>query len=401
MNIAILNMGNVGTSVYNQIISNKEKIESEIEDTINIKYGLVAMINPSLEKKFEHTELTTDVVKILEDKELDCIIDAFSNVKFSYPAIKKAISNGVHIVSANKNLIALYGVELMKLAKQNNVDFYFEASIAGGVPIVRSLTKGLASDYIYDITGIFNGTTNYILTKMSNDGMDFASACKEAKELEMTETHISDDISGIDTARKTAILAMLCYHVNVTLRDVTYKGIENVSINDIEIAQELGYNIKLIGHSHYEDGKLLLNVEPCFVSKLHPLDDVKYDMNSVYVKGRSIGNLMLYGASVGANNNAVAILADLLEVASNMKYHCNGRDIVLPRNKKELTYGDENNKYIFIGDDKMIQQVLNTIPVIKYTKDYVICSLAESYAKKLASENNWKMYPTIEVDEDN
>ncbi|MDR3215485.1 MAG: homoserine dehydrogenase [Bacilli bacterium] len=397
MKIAILGLGTIGTGVYNQIINNKEKIELEINDVIDIKYGLVTNVTGMLQKRFTETTLTTDIVEILDDKEIDCIIDAFSNVKFSYPAIKKAIKNKIHIVSANKNLIALYGVELMRYAKENNVDFYFEASVAGGVPIIRSITKGLASDYIYDIKGILNGTTNYILSKMSYDGIDFKSACKNAKDLGYTELHIADDVNGIDTARKIAILSMLCYRVDVKLTDVNYKGIEDVSLKDIEIAHNLGYEIKLIGHSHYENNQLLINVHPCFVATNHPLDTVSYEMNSVYVSGRSIGEIMLYGSGTGGNANATAIVADLLEVASNMKYQCNSRDIIIPSNQKEITYGNNIERYIFIGDERMIQQVLNTIPVIKYTKDYVIGELSSQQAYELVLENKWKIYPIIEA----
>ena len=397
MNVAILGLGTVGSGVYHQLTNNINKIEIETDTKFDLSYGLVKEITPTIKRKFEKLKLTTNIMDILNDENVDCIIEVLGGIDFPYEVIKRALQNKKNVVSANKDLIALHGVELMKIAKDNNCDFYFEASVAGGVPIIRSVTKGLASDYLYDIKGILNGTSNYILTKMSQEGLSYNDALQQAKDLGFAESDPTNDVAGYDAGRKVAILAMLCYHVDAKFSDVTCEGIENVTENDIKIADSLGYEIKLIGHSHYEGGELYMSVSPSFVSKKHQLANVSYEMNSIYVSGQLIGDVMLFGAGAGSNPTATAVLSDLLEVARNMKCHCNGRDIIIPTNKKEMTHGHRIDKYLFISDEKNLQTVLNTIPVIKHTKDYVISELTGAYARKIASENNCKLYPIIDA----
>ena len=398
MKIAILGLGVVGSGVYKQLTEHKNKIEKETEDEFILTYGLVRTITPKKERKFPNIKLTTNVMDILDDPEVDCLIEVMGSIDFAYEVIKRALSNKKHVITANKDLVALHGVELMKLAKKNKCDFYFEASVAGGVPIVRSVSKGLASDYIYDIKGILNGTSNYILTKMSHDGISYKEALKEAQSLGFAESDPTNDIAGFDTARKLAILAMLSFYIDVTINDVIINGIENVSQDDMRIAQSLGYEIKLIGHSHYQGGEVCLNVNPTFVNKKHQLANVNREMNSVFIVGEAIGELIFFGAGAGSNPTATAVMSDLLEVSRNMKSKCNGRDLIIPFNKKEITIGHELGKYIFIANEKILQDILNLFPATKHTKDYVICELSGAYATKIARENDCKMFPMIESD---
>ncbi|MDF9867221.1 homoserine dehydrogenase [Bacilli bacterium PM5-3] len=397
MKVAILGLGVVGSGVYKQLLNNIKKIEQETEVQFEIAYGLVKEITPPIKKEFSKIKLTTNVMDILDDDSVDCIIEVMGSIDFAYEVIKRALKLKKHVVSANKDLIALHGVELMKLAKENNCDFYFEASVAGGVPIIRSITKGLASDYLYDIKGILNGTSNYILTKMSQDGLSYDDALAQAKELGFAEADPTNDVAGYDAARKVAILAMLCYFVDAKFSDVDVVGIENVSLNDIEFAHKLDCEIKLIGHSHYENGKLSLSVMPSFVSINHQLAMVSYEMNAVYVSGQSIGDLMLFGAGAGSNPTATAVMSDLLEVARNFRCNCNGRDIVIPTNKKEIVNDEEVNKYIFIANDKVLQDILTIVNVVKHTKDYVISEISRKEVNKILADYDCKAYPILEA----
>jgi len=392
MKVAILGLGVVGSGVYNQLINHKEKIEKEANSKFEITCGLVKEITPEIEKKFDKIKLTTDVNEILEDNSVDCIIEVMGGIDHTYEILKKAFNSKKHVVSANKDLIAVHGVELLELAKQNNCDFYFEASVAGGIPILRSIFKGLASDYIYDIKGILNGTSNYILTKMSKENLSYEDALKQAQDLGFAEADPTADVAGHDAARKVAILAMLSYHIDTKFSDVACIGIEDVSSADIMLAHELGYEIKLIGHSHYEAGKVSLSVVPSFVSLNHQLASVNNEMNAVYVSGEAIGNVLLYGPGAGSNPTGTAVMSDVLEVARNMNSNCSGRDIILPYNDKRVDNETVVERYIIISETVKFEEIISPLD---YGEGYLIADLSKKHVDELVEKYNCKAYPIL------
>src|SRR5690625_555849 len=211
--------------------------------------------------------LTTNPDDILNDPEIDIIVEVMGGIEESYQHILKAFSAKKHVVTANKDLVALHGIELQEAAAKNKCDFYYEASVAGGIPILRGIAEGLSSDRIQKIMGIVNGTTNYILTKMSKEGVFYSDALKEAQELGFAEADPTADVEGLDAARKMAILGRLAFSTNIFLEDVDVKGISHVDLEDIHYGEKLGYTTKLIGFAQCEDEQVEVNVQPTLLAK--------------------------------------------------------------------------------------------------------------------------------------
>jgi homoserine dehydrogenase len=233
---------------------------------------------------------------------------------FSKDCIEQCFKRGKSVVSANKDLIADYGIPLLQMSQDHRVDFQFEASVAGGIPIVRPMYSSLNANRIEEIIGIINGTTNYILTKMSEQGMSYETALQEAQEKGYAEANPTNDVSGYDAARKIAILATLGFHSAVTFDDVSVEGIESITQEDIQHAREMGYVIKLLAIARQDKNGVALNVHPGFVRKDHPLANVGGAYNAVCVRGNCVGDVMLYGQGAGSLPTASAIVSDVMNV---------------------------------------------------------------------------------------
>src|SRR5699024_4617503 len=258
VSIGLLGLGVVGSGVIHIIQHHQDKLSQQLGCEVSIKRILVS----DLEKE--------------RQEDIDIIVEVMGGLEDSYHYILQALRNKKHVVTANKDLIALHGVQLLETAKQNGCDLFYEASVAGGIPILRSLTDGLAADRIQRIMGIVNGTTNYILTKMEQESITFDEALQEAQELGFAEADPTADVEGLDAARKMVILARLAFSTKVELDSVDVKGISNISLKDLQYGNQLGYNMKLIGIAQNDHDKSLeVSVQPTFISQEHPLAGVK------------------------------------------------------------------------------------------------------------------------------
>ncbi len=320
VSIALLGCGTVGKGVIDLLAMNGPSIEEQLHTKINIKRVLIRDM-----PKYEHMDLpetiqlTTNFADIINDDEIEIVVEVMGSADFAKDCIEQCFKKGKSVVSANKDLIADYGIPLLKLSKEHNVDFQFEASVAGGIPIVRPMYSSLNSNRIEEIIGIMNGTTNYILSNMTETGMSYEDALKGAQEKGYAEADPTNDVSGYDAARKIAILATLGFHSAVTFNDVNVEGIENIAKEDIQHATEMGYVIKLLAIARQDDDGITLNVHPSFIRKGHPLANVGGAYNAVYVRGNCVGDIMMYGQGAGSLPTASAVVSDVM----NVILHCN------------------------------------------------------------------------------
>lgn len=281
-------------------------------------------------------KLTEDPWEVIRDPEIDVIIEVMGGVDQTKEYILEALERGKHIVTANKDLMALHGSEVLAKAQEKQCDIFYEASVAGGIPIIRTLIEGFSSDRITRIMGIVNGTTNFILTKMSQEGASYEEVLKEAQELGYAESDPTSDVEGLDAARKMAILGTLGFRSNVELKDVSVSGISKVTSEDIAFAKKLGYEMKLLGIAERQGDEFTINVQPTMVRKQHPLASVNGVFNAVYVHGEAVGETMFYGAGAGEMPTATSVVADLVAVVKNLKLGVNGLKAIVPYNPKKL-----------------------------------------------------------------
>lgn len=320
VSIALLGCGTVGKGVVDLLTMNGHSIEEQLNTKINIKRILIRDLQKYEKMELPETiQLTTDFADIINDDEIEIVVEVMGSADFAKDCIEQCFKKGKSVVSANKDLIADYGIPLLKLSKENNVDFQFEASVAGGIPIVRPMYSSLNSNRIEEIIGIMNGTTNYILSNMTETGMSYEDALKGAQEKGYAEADPTNDVSGYDAARKIAILATLGFHSAVTFNDVNVEGIEKIAQEDIQHATEMGYVIKLLAIARQDRDGITLNVHPSFIRKGHPLANVGGAYNAVYVRGNCVGDIMMYGQGAGSLPTASAVVSDVM----NVILHCN------------------------------------------------------------------------------
>lgn len=320
VSIALLGCGTVGKGVVDLLTMNGPSIEEQLNTKINIKRILIRDLQKYEKMELPETiQLTTEFADIINDDEIEIVVEVMGSADFAKDCIEQCFKKGKSVVSANKDLIADYGIPLLKLSKENNVDFQFEASVAGGIPIVRPMYSSLNSNRIEEIIGIMNGTTNYILSNMTETGMSYEDALKGAQEKGYAEADPTNDVSGYDAARKIAILATLGFHSAVTFNDVNVEGIEKIAQEDIQHATEMGYVIKLLAIARQDRDGITLNVHPSFIRKGHPLANVGGAYNAVYVRGNCVGDIMMYGQGAGSLPTASAVVSDVM----NVILHCN------------------------------------------------------------------------------
>lgn len=336
ISIGLLGLGTVGSGVVKIIENHQDKIMHQIGCPVKVKKILVKNLNKARDVEISEDLLVTNADDILNDPEIDVIIEVMGGIEETKDKLLQALKNKKHVVTANKDLMAVHGAQLLKTASENNCDLFYEASVAGGIPILRGLVDGLASDRIIKLMGIVNGTTNFILTKMSKQGKAYDEVLKEAQLLGYAESDPTSDVEGIDAARKMTILATLGFSMNISLDDVKVEGITKVTDEDIQYGSQMGYTMKLIGVAHRLDEKVEVSVQPTFLVDSHPLASVNDEYNAVYVYGEAVGETMFYGPGAGSMPTATAVVSDLVNVLKNMRLGVNGKGAVTPQFEKKL-----------------------------------------------------------------
>ena len=315
VNIAVLGYGTVGSGVVEVIRTNHESINKRAEEEINIKYVLDRRDFPGdpVEDVLVH-----DYEVIVNDPEVDIVVEVMGGIEPAYTFAKRALEAGKSVCTSNKALVAKHGPELVQMAKERSINFLFEASCGGGIPIIRALNKSLTADEIDEITGILNGTTNYMLDKMSKEGSDFGAVLKEAQELGYAEADPTADVEGHDAGRKIAILSSLAYGKFVNYEDVYMEGITKITQEDMEYARTLGMNIKLLATSRKAGDSYYAMVAPFMVKKTSPLYGIDGVFNAVFVHGNMLGDAMFYGSGAGKLPTASAVVADVVDEAKHL-----------------------------------------------------------------------------------
>ncbi|KUP41206.1 homoserine dehydrogenase [Bacillus velezensis] len=334
--IGLLGLGTVGSGVVKIIQDHQDKLMHQVGCPVTIKKVLVKDINKKRDADLPKEVLTTEVYDVIDDPEVDVIIEVIGGVEQTKQYLLDALKAKKHVVTANKDLIAVYGSELLAAAKENGCDLYYEASVAGGIPILRTLEEGLSSDRITKMMGIVNGTTNFILTKMIKEKSPYEEVLKEAQDLGFAEADPTADVEGLDAARKMAILARLGFSMNVDLDDVKVKGISRITDEDISFSKRLGYTMKLIGIAQRDDNKIEVSVQPTLLPDHHPLSAVHNEFNAVYVYGEAVGETMFYGPGAGSMPTATSVVSDLVAVMKNMRLGVNGNSFVAPQFERNL-----------------------------------------------------------------
>lgn len=335
INVAVLGYGTVGSGVVEVITKNKDSIEKRIGKEINIKYVLDLREFPGDPVQ---DILVHDYETIVNDKEVEIVVEVMGGIKPAYDFVKRALEAGKSVATSNKELVAAHGAELLKVAKNNNVNFLFEASVGGGIPIIRPINQSLTADKITEITGILNGTTNYILSKMTDEGLDFDTVLKTAQEKGYAERNPEADVEGYDACRKIAILTSLAYGKQVDYQDIYTEGITKITKTDIQYAKKLGAAIKLFGTSKNIDGTIYSMVAPYMINSEHTLYNVNGVFNGIFIHGNMLGDTMFYGRGAGKLPTASAVVADVVDAAKH-----SGTNIMTIWEEEKITLGNMEN----------------------------------------------------------
>lgn len=322
--VALLGVGTVGGGVVKLIERQKEEIPFKTGAIVKLAKVLVRDITKK-RAGIDQNLLTDQWKDIVQDETIDIVIEVMGGIEPARTYILEALQAGKNVVTANKDLIAEYGNELLDAAKNNGCDLLFEAAVAGGIPIIRPLKQCLAGNYIEEVMGIINGTTNYILTKMTEDGMEFEEALAMATKLGYAEADPTADIEGLDAGRKIAIMASSSFHTRVKFSDVYTEGITKITSKDIEYAKEMDCVIKLLGVARNTETGVEARVHPMLIPNTHPLATVRDSFNAVFVRGDAVGDAMFYGRGAGELPTASAIMGDLIDTVRNMMMECCGR----------------------------------------------------------------------------
>lgn len=315
LNIALLGLGTVWSGVVKIIEENRQQIKDTINKDIVIKHILVRDKSKKRPLNISQYHLTEDINDILNDNSIDIVVEVIGGIEPTVDWLRTALKNKKHVITANKDLLAIHLKLLEDLAEENGVALKFEASVAGGIPIVNAINNGLNANNISKFMGIFNGTSNFILSKMTHEQTTFKDALEEAQRLGFAEADPTDDVEGVDAARKVVITSYLSFNQVIKLNDVKLVGISDITLADINAASALNYKIKLIGKGTYENGYVNASVEPTLIHKNHQLAAVENEYNAIYVIGDAVGDTMFYGKGAGSLATGSAVVSDLLNVA--------------------------------------------------------------------------------------
>lgn len=338
--LGLLGCGTVGTGVLKVLKDNYHDIKEKIGADIEVTKVLVRNLNKK--RKVPGNPVFTDNPDdIFDDKEIDIVVELLGGIHPAREYMIKAMEHGKHVVTANKDVVAQYGKDVFGAAEENDVDFMFEASVGGGIPIITPLKQSLTANKITALIGIVNGTTNYMLTKMTEEGMDYKTALAQAQEKGYAEADPTADVEGLDAARKAAILSSIAFNTRISLDDVAVEGITNITPEDIRYADELGYIIKLLAVARNSKHGIDVRVHPAFIKKDHPLASVRNEFNAVFIHGNAVGDTMFYGKGAGEKPTASAVLADIIDVARDMGKNRFGRIRCTCYEKKKLCPPDK------------------------------------------------------------
>ena len=342
VNVAVLGYGTVGSGVVEVIRTNQEVINQRVGETLNLKYVLDLRDFPGDPVQ---EIITHDFEEIVQDKEVDIVVEVMGGIEPAYTFVKRSLEAGKSVATSNKALVAKHGAELLKIAKEKNVNFLFEASVGGGIPILRPLHSSLTGDVVEEITGILNGTTNYMLTKMFYEGANYDEVLKEAQDNGYAERNPEADVEGYDACRKIAILASIISGKQVDFEDIYCEGITKITADDMKYAKEMGMTIKLLATCKREGDKICAMVSPCLLHKSHPLFNIDGVFNSIFVHGNMLGDAMFYGSGAGKLPTASAVVGDIVEEAKNP-----GRNlgVMWSEEKLELEGKEELKRRFFV-----------------------------------------------------
>ena len=334
--IAVLGYGIVGSGVVEVLETNKDSITKRAGREIEVKSVLDLRDFPGdpIQEKIVH-----DVDVIINDPEIEVVVEVMGGVEPAFTFVKRALEAGKSVCTSNKALVAAHGPELLEMAKKRNLNFMFEASVGGGIPIIRPLNQSLTADEITKITGILNGTTNYILTKMDKEGSTYEETLKEAQELGYAERNPEADVEGFDACRKIAILTSLAYGSTVKFEEIRTEGITKITTKDFKYAEKLGYVVKLLATSCKENDKVYAITAPFMINSTHPLYNVNDVLNGIYIHGNVIGNVMFFGAGAGKLPTASAVVADVVDCVKHK-----GKNVMTVWSVEKLELGDADDE---------------------------------------------------------
>ena len=384
--IGLLGLGTVGTGVYKLIGRRADIMDKTIGAELEIKKILVHNMNKKREG-IDPSLLTDDWREIIEDDEIQIVVEVMGGMEPAKTIILEALRAGKNVVSANKDLIAEEGRILLDTAQENGKDFLFEAAVAGGIPIIRPLKQCLAANEISDVLGIVNGTTNYILTKMFEDGMEFEDALRQAQELGYAEADPTADVEGLDAGRKAAIMASIAFHSRVVFSDVYTEGITKITAADIEYAREFDSVIKLLGVARSTETGIEVGVYPMMIGKDHPLASVRDSFNAVFIHGDAVDDAMFYGRGAGEMPTASAVVGDVIDAARDLAYGCTGRiSCTCYRQIPVKDFGEVENKFFLRMQVKNRPGVLAQIACVFGEHNVSIARVVQKNARKDQAE---------------
>jgi len=326
--IALLGFGTVASGVPFLLKENGEKINQSAHSEIEVAKVLVKDEDEKnrLLAAGNDFNFVTNVDDILSYQDITIVVELMGRIEPAKTFITRALEAGKHVVTANKDLLAVHGAELLEIAKANKVALYYEAAVAGGIPILRTLANSLASDKITRVLGVVNGTSNFMMTKMVEEGWSYDDALAEAQRLGFAESDPTNDVDGIDAAYKMVILSQFAFGMKVAFDDVAHKGIRNITPEDVAVAQELGYVVKLVGSIEETPSGIAAEVTPTFLPKAHPLASVNGVMNAVFVESIGIGESMYYGPGAGQKPTATSVVADIVRIVRRLNDGTIGKD---------------------------------------------------------------------------
>lgn len=370
--IAVLGYGTVGSGVVEVLEKNREIIAKRAGDEIQVKYVLDR-------KDFSGTPIENIIVndfeQIVQDEEIKIVVEVLGGVEPAYIFVKRSLEAGKSVVTSNKELVAQCGSELLEIAMNNGVNFLFEASVGGGIPIIRSLHQALTGDEIEEITGILNGTTNYMMTKMFNEGAEYDEVLKEAQDKGYAERNPEADVEGHDACRKIAILSSVISGKCVDYKEIYTEGIAKITATDMKYAKKLGRTIKLLASAKRDGDKISAMVCPCLLNDSHPLYHVDGVFNAVFVRGNMLGDAMFYGSGAGKLPTASAVVGDVVDAAKNM-----GRTVmpVWTNEKISLTDKADTEKKFFVRMEGTPEEYAEKIEALFGKTETIVLENVES-----------------------
>ena len=346
--IGLLGCGIVGSAVARILNANADEIEERCGARLCVRRVAVRNLAKERDVPLPHDLFTNDPAEVVNDPEVRIVVEVMGGIEPARSLMLASLASGRPVVTANKELIATLGRELFDQAERSGADFAFEAAVAGGIPIIKPLKESLAGERVRRVMGIINGTTNFILTRMSAEGIEFEQALAEAKRLGYTELDPTADIEGFDPAAKISILASICFNQRVVAGDVYREGITRVTARDIGFAHALGYEVKLLGVAELVEGQVAVRVHPAMIPMSHPLASVRDNLNAVFVEGDNVGQLMFYGQGAGGPPTGTAVVGDIVDLARNLVTGSRGVGCTCYHNDARIRHMDETSSQYYI-----------------------------------------------------